>query len=268
MSFLKKPSSPREFVSNPTKLSPEILAAFNRASETSAVREAEIAANPELKPAPVVRNRPKKYTKKVLKTGMKVGDLILRGKGTPNKGAKPSLRERWRVECSCGTKLTVPKYYLIRRPNPKTHCGCQAQTLKSINAREFRIYHMMHQRTMNPKHIAYKHYHARGITIYEPWQKHNPNGFELWFAEVGPAPSPTHTLDRIDNNMGYFPNNLKWSTPTEQRANQGDLIGGYTAAAIDEMGLTIEEFKLHLRKGTLQEYLDTLEDQDTDLIEE
>lgn len=193
----------------------------------------------------VIRNRPKKYKKTKLVVGMKFGDLILRRKLPPKKGVKPSLRERWRVECTapnCGKELEVPKYYLIRKPNPKTHCGCRFATLKSKNKREFLIYHMMHQRCENPNHASYEHYRKNGITIWPEWHKSNSDGFEKWFEEVGPSPTKYHSLDRIDNRKGYIPGNLRWSTSEEQRMNQGDTIGGKTAEEIEAMNMTEEQW--------------------------
>lgn len=242
-----KPGKMKAKSSGPIKLSPETLAAFNRVA-------AGLQIEPEPVREPVKRAaRVKKNRKLNLKTGMIFGDLILRRKAPPNKGAKPTLRERWNVEClapGCKTgPFVVPKYYLTRKGNPKTHCGCRFETNKSRHAREYRIYHMMHQRCMNPNHTSYKHYQARGITIYEPWQKHNEDGFDLWLADVGPCPSPLHSLDRINNSKGYVPKNLKWSTAEEQRLNQGDLIGGKTSEEIEALGMTEEEWVEYVKKN-------------------
>jgi len=184
--------------------------------------------------------------------GMLFGDLRILRKLPVKKGVKPSLRERWKCECVCGKKIDVPKYYLIRKPNPKTHCGCKVSTIKSLNKREFLIYHMMHQRCLNPKHTSYNHYLKNGITIYEPWLKSNPDGFEKWFEHVKKAPTTFHTLDRIDNRKGYFPGNLRWATAEEQRANQGDRIGGYTLEEVAASGLTEEEFTAAILSGDIE----------------
>lgn len=239
-------------VGGPTKLDQSVEETFRR-----------IAQDLKDNPLPVtVREKTSDghrgtYRKNKIKTGQIFGHLIVRGKAAAKKGVKPSLKERWRCEClapcdwkpnkTCHNAIIVPKYYLVRKGNPKTHCGCQMQTLKSRHAREYRIYHMMHQRTMNPKHESYKHYAARGIGIYEPWQKTNADGFDLFLEEVGKCPSLYHSLDRIDNRKGYEPGNLKWSTAEEQRLNQGDRIGGKTVEEIAEMNMSEEDWIKHAR---------------------
>lgn len=228
----------------PIKLSQATIDAFRRIANS----EPSVPIEPV---EPVVSRVREPNRRHKLKTGLIFGDLVLRRKAAPNKKAKPTLRERWHVECTapgCGKKLIVPKYYLTRKHNPKTHCGCRFATNKSLHAREYRIYHMMHQRCMNPNHESYAHYQKRGIGIYEPWQKHNADGFDLWLEDVGPCPHPSMSLDRIDNRKGYVPGNLRWSTAEEQRLNQGDLIGGKTVEEIEAMGKTVDEWVAHCKK--------------------
>lgn len=257
MTNVLKPHIVYTRVGGPTKLdqsremTPELAATFKEVA-------ARIAASKADKP-PEVHISPHRgsYRKTSLKTGMIFGHLILRRKAGVKRGVKPTLREQWHCECvapcdwkpggKCNSMHIIPKYYLIRQPNPKTHCGCQFQTNKSRHAREYRIYHMMHQRCMNPRHESYEHYKKRGITIYEPWQKHNEDGFDLWLADVGPCPDGNYSLDRIRNSEGYFPGNIKWSTPQEQRLNQGDLIGGKNQDEIAEMGMTEDEWVAHAK---------------------
>lgn len=237
----------------PTKLSPELLASFRGIAQAVQIEnESKPAVSLERGAVPMRKNRKHK-----LKTGDFFGHLAIRRKAADRKGVKPTLRKQWHVECIapdknkpsgiCGTKLVVPQYYLVRPGNPKTHCGCQFKTLKSENSREYRIWHMMHQRCLNPNHTSYKHYQSRGITIHEDFLKTNPQGFENFLADVGPCPTPRHSLDRIRNAIGYMPGNLKWSTSEEQRLNQGDLIGGRTQQDIEDMGMTEEEWVAYVK---------------------
>lgn len=155
-----------------------------------------------------------------LKTGTVVGHLLLLRRTKPNPKKSPIRRKSWRCICVCGTKLTVPQHYLVRRPAPKTHCGCQNKTEKTRYNREYRIWLMMNVRCTDERHVAYANYGGRGIRVHPTFSKGAPSGFETFLLHVGPAPSRTHTLDRIDNDKGYEPGNLRWATPKEQRANQ------------------------------------------------
>ena len=67
----------------------------------------------------------------------------------------------------------------------------------------------------SPKHVHYKNYGGRGITICERW-----NNYEAFLEDMGRAPSPEHSLDRIDNDGNYGPDNCRWATASEQSNNQ------------------------------------------------
>lgn len=129
-------------------------------------------------------------------------------------------RTKWRATCTlCNTDHTIPANYFIRPTNPKIHCGCANRSLRTTQNREYRIWIMMRVRTSDPKHKAFKDYGGRGIKVCDEWFNWD-DGFEKFFAHIGAAPSLKYTLDRIDNEKGYEPNNVKWSTAAEQRANQ------------------------------------------------
>ena len=73
----------------------------------------------------------------------------------------------------------------------------------------------MRSRCNNPNFVHYHNYGGRGITICPEW-----GSFDQFVEDMGPKPSKTHSLDRIDNDLGYSPSNCKWSTRTEQQRNQ------------------------------------------------
>ena len=68
----------------------------------------------------------------------------------------------------------------------------------------------------NPRSAAFADYGGRGITVYLSWLK----DFSAFYAHVGPRPSPQHTLERIDNDRGYEPGNVRWDTRTAQARNR------------------------------------------------
>jgi hypothetical protein len=87
----------------------------------------------------------------------------------------------------------------------------------SLNPRyrsEYDAWHAMKQRCFNPRHKQYDHYGGRGITVCEEWWD-----FEAFFRAMGPKPSPSHSIDRINNNDGYRPGNCRWATQHEQNLN-------------------------------------------------
>jgi hypothetical protein len=74
----------------------------------------------------------------------------------------------------------------------------------------------MKQRCYNKNNTNYKNYGARGIKICDRWLK----SFVNFLEDMGEPPSKNYSLDRIDNNKGYFKENCRWATPTQQNLNK------------------------------------------------
>ena len=74
----------------------------------------------------------------------------------------------------------------------------------------------MKRRCLNPHADDYKDYGGRGIAVHFLWAR----SFHAFLAAVGRAPSSRHSLDRIDPNGHYVPDNVRWATPEEQAANR------------------------------------------------
>ena len=66
-----------------------------------------------------------------------------------------------------------------------------------------------------PAHKRYADYGGRGIDIDPRWAE----DIATFLAELGPRPSPRHSIDQEDNSKGYWPGNVRWATPTEQNRN-------------------------------------------------
>lgn len=114
--------------------------------------------------------------------------------------------------------------------------------VRNKRTKEYRAWDNMKSRCLNPTFTQYDDYGGRGITIDPAWI----NDFRVFLAQVGPAPSPHHTLDRIDNNRGYELGNVRWATWSEQNNNQRDRRPLYD-------GLCLRGHIRHVRpNGTLR----------------
>jgi hypothetical protein len=96
-----------------------------------------------------------------------------------------------------------------------------AKTHGMRNTAEYGVWARMITRCENPRRDKWEYYGGRGITVSPLWR----HDFAAFYAEVGPRPSVIHSIDRIDNDRGYEPGNVRWATKREQRANQRPIQG-------------------------------------------
>jgi hypothetical protein len=89
-------------------------------------------------------------------------------------------------------------------------------------------YSAMISRCYNKNHNSYKNYGAKGIIVCDRWLGYS--GHDNFIEDMGDRPSVNHSLDIIDNNGNYEPNNCRWATKLEQqakRSNSNKNVGVY-----------------------------------------
>lgn len=115
----------------------------------------------------------------------------------------------WKCSCECGQWLKVRGVSLTS--GNTTSCGsCSKRSHErgTIFTAEYRIYLSAKGRCENPKNKDYPHYGGAGIRFLF-------TGYEQWRDELGPRPSPLHSVDRIGNG-DYAPGKIRWSLPSQQ----------------------------------------------------
>ncbi len=139
----------------------------------------------------------------------------------------------WKCDCVCGSRGTIPSTNLTRGLSKS--CGCHNSEVTAARNRsntahghsgngtsgtfatvEYNTWLAMTKRCGNTKNRAYHNYGGRGIRVCKRWRK-----FENFLADMGPRPSPDHSIDRYPNNDGnYEPSNCRWATKTQQDRNR------------------------------------------------
>lgn len=175
--------------------------------------------------------------------------------------------KHWLCRCICGTERVVRQHAVIHGVSKS--CGCLheevMQTLfvthGGTRSPEYSSFQGMHSRCENPNDRRYKDYGGRGIRVCERWL----HSFENFIADMGKRPSPKHTLERRNNDLGYSPENCIWASQKTQSRNKRTNVlftfNGQTKVLPDwasEYGFKKGTLRSRIRKGwTIEKALTT-----------
>lgn len=127
---------------------------------------------------------------------------------------------RWLCKCDCENTAIVSGKDL-QRAHTKS-CGCLHEKHSKSQTRLYRVWRGMKTRCLNSKYPYYSNYGGRGVQVCEEW-KNDFQTFYDWAMKNGyneKAKRGECTLDRIDNNGNYEPNNCRWTTNKQQSRNR------------------------------------------------
>lgn len=128
----------------------------------------------------------------------------------------------WKCQCECGKVVHVNGSNLIR--GLSVSCGCFREQFQRDCSRfkgddptsEYNTWVGMKQRCSNPQNPRYDGYGGRGIKVCSQWME----SFDVFLKDMGPKPTPKHSIDRINNEGNYEPSNCRWATNQEQCNNK------------------------------------------------
>jgi hypothetical protein len=139
-------------------------------------------------------------------------------------------RAYWFCQCECGNLAVIESVKI--RSGHTSSCGClhkeifdalrqtHGATVNRLIPAEYRAWQGMKMRCGNPNYYLFHRYGGRGITICDRWL----HSYENFYADMGKRPSSKHSINRINNDGNYCPENCEWALPKVQARNTSKQV--------------------------------------------